>query len=83
MTSLVWATMALCLLAILIVVGIPYWITFMRRRNKPDHAGAHAYLDAKTGMDECAIPDQPGPDSRQTSTGTAPVGQPRRTNEPG
>ena len=42
MTPLVWATIALCAVAALLIVGIPYWITFMRPNRTPDHSEADA-----------------------------------------
>ena len=81
MTPLVWATIALCAVAALLVVGIPYWITFMRPNHVPDHSDAHAYLAAKTVMAEGALPDQPAPLTRLTSVGTTPIGRPRSRQE--
>ena len=40
MTPLVWATIALCAVAVLLIVGIPYWITFARPNHTPDHSEA-------------------------------------------
>jgi hypothetical protein len=58
MTPLVWATIALCAVAALLVVGIPYWITFMRPNHTPDHSEAHAYLAARAAMAEGVAPGQ-------------------------
>ena len=81
MTPLVWATIALCAVAALLIVGIPYWITFMRPNHTPDHSEAHAYLAAKAVMAEGVLPDQPAPLSRLASAGTAPIGRPRTVEE--
>jgi hypothetical protein len=63
MTPLVWATIALCAVAALLVVGIPYWITFMRPNHTPDHSEAHAYLAARAVIAQGVVP---GHADRQT-----------------
>jgi len=81
MTPLVWATIALCAVAASLIVGIPYWITFARPGDTPDHSEAWAYLAAKEEADERVMPAQTGPDARHRSAGTAPVGWPGTVTE--
>jgi hypothetical protein len=81
MTPLVWATIALCAVAVLLVVGIPYWITFARPDDTPDHSEAWAYLAAKEQADERVMPEQPAPAGWHRSAGTAPIGRPRTVEE--
>jgi hypothetical protein len=81
MTPLVWATIALCAVAVLLIVGIPYWITFARPNHVPDHSEAWAYLAARERADEDVTPAQSGPDARHRSAGTAPIGRPRTVEE--
>ena len=56
MTPLVWATIALCAVVASLIVGIPYWITFARPGDAPDHSEAWAYLAAKERADERVVP---------------------------
>jgi hypothetical protein len=81
MTPLVWATIALCAVVISLIVGVPYWITFARPGDKPDHSEAHAYLAAKEQADERVMPEQSAPAARHRSAGTAPIGRPRTAEE--
>lgn len=83
MTPLVWVNVPLCLLFIVAIVGIPYWITFKRPNHKPDHAEARAYLAARAEAAGDAIPYQPAPPARMASVATRPPGRPRRGAAPG
>ena len=78
--TLVWVAIAVAVLLFLFAVGIPYWLSHRRLRPR-ERTDADTYLEAKEEAAPGVIPDQPGHTSRQVSTGTQPIGQPRTEDE--
>ena len=75
--TLFFASIAVGLIIVAVVVGYPYWRTHHRMREPYDKTEAHGYLDAKERADEGVLPDQPGRPEKQVVAATHPVGVPR------
>jgi hypothetical protein len=50
MSAVVWANILLTLPFLAAFVGFPLWLTFKRPETAPDHAGARAYLRARSAF---------------------------------
>jgi len=48
MTAIVWANLVLAIPFLVAFIAVPLRMTFRTSRAGPDHADAHAYLQART-----------------------------------
>jgi hypothetical protein len=77
--ALFWASIGVGVLIVLLVIGIPYWLTH-RKLHPREHVDADHYLEAKDQTADDLIPEQPAHSARHAPTGTQPIGQPRRAD---
>jgi hypothetical protein len=58
------AVIAIAVVIILVIVGVPLWMTFRRRQARPDYRDARAHYQAKAAA--------PGPEATSEYASSAP-----------